>query len=99
MRVLKSMLDSLDVPGANIPFEGSKILKKLATLEESIPTKDDTHLYDMHQKIITLLSDLQMVKEALYESRDDKAEIEEYKEALDDCNDDLEQLRRELRLK
>jgi len=99
MRIVKNMLDSLDAPGANVELERSRIAKKLATLEETIPTKDDTHLYDMHQKIITLFSDLQMAKEVVYKSRDCVADIEEYKEELDKVREELTEAKRELRLK
>ena len=99
MRIVKNMLDSLDAPGANVELERSSIGLKLAALEESIPTKDDTHLYDMHQKIITIFADLLKAEGKLYGLKDAEAEIEEYKEALDECRDDRDNLEREIRLK
>ena len=99
MRVVKSMLDSLDVPGQNVVYEKNLIAQKLATLEETIPTKDDTHLYDMHQKIITLFADLLKIKDRLYGLRDCAAENDEYREELDRVRSDLKEAQRDLRLK
>jgi len=99
MRIVKGMLDSLDVPGANVVLDNSKIAQKLATLGETIPTKDATHLYDMHQTIITLFSDLQMAKGVVYETRDYAADIEEYKEELEKVREALQEAQRNLVLK
>jgi peptidoglycan hydrolase CwlO-like protein len=99
MKAVKNMIDSLDVPGQNTDYLNSQIGEKMAKLENTIPTKDETHLYDMHTSILRLYSELQISKNKLHELRDAEERIEEYEEAYEDCKDELKQALRELRLK
>ena len=100
MESVKSMIDSLDVPGQNTAYQKSLITNKLVELQNTIPIKDDdTHLYDMHTTIIELYVELQTAKDKLHALRDAESTIEEYEEALDKCRSELKEAERELRLR
>ncbi len=99
MQIVKSMIDSLDVPGQDTNYQNSLIGDKLVDLRKTIPTKDNTHLYDMHISIIRLYSELKISKNKLNELRDAEELIEEYAKALDECKEELKEAQRELRLR
>ena len=99
MQAVKSMIDSLDVPGQNLVYQKNLIELKLAELRKTIPTKDETHLYDMHTSILRLYSELRLAKDKLHELKDAEGLIAEYKEELDNCERDLKAADRELRLR
>ena len=96
---VKGMIDSLDVPGQNTDYQNSQISKKLVDLQATIPTKDDTYLYDMHTSMITLYVELQTAKDKLHALRDAEGMIDEYKEELEKCRSELKQAERELRIR
>ena len=99
MQNIKGMIDSLDVPGQNTAYQKSLISAKLVDLQKTIPTKDSTYLYDMHTSIVDLYVELQSAKDKLHALRDAEGTIEEYKEALDKCNQYLKEAERELRVR
>lgn len=99
MQEVKAMIDSLDVPGANVVFGSSQISDKLVEMQKSLPTKDSTYLYDMHMSIVDTYVELMDNKQRLRSLRDAEGEIEQYKVALKDCNTYLKQAERELRIK
>ncbi len=96
MKGLKGLIDSMDIEGQNISYQSSLINDKIVDLQKKIPAKDSTYLYDMHMDIIQLYVELQATKENLLELKDAETTIAEYKTALDECQDDLKQLEREL---
>ena len=99
MQKVKSMIDSLDVPGAQIDYESNLISSKLVEMQKSLPTKDSTYLYDMHMSIVETYVELMDNKQKLRSLSDAEGTIEEYKIALKDCNTYLKQAERELRIK
>lgn len=96
MTEIKSMLDSLDVPGQNISYQNSLISNRLVDLQKTIPTKDSTINYDMYSNIVKMYVELQDTKGELLSLDDAKNTIEEYKVALDRCQRDLKQTERDL---
>ena len=96
MESIKSMIDSLDVPGQNVPYQNSKISEKLVSLQKTIPTKDSTFRYDMYSNIVAAYADLQQSEGELIDLKDAKNTIEDYKEALEKCRNDLKQAERDL---
>ena len=99
MKVLKSLIDSLDVRGQNIPLQNSEISDKLVQLKNSIPTKDEeSHLYDMHMSIVDLYADFQVIKGNIIELRDAESIIEELEEDLKACKRELKEAERNLRI-
>ncbi|WP_299888143.1 type VI secretion system transmembrane protein TssO [uncultured Lacinutrix sp.] len=96
METIKGMIDSLDVPGQNLPHENSKISNKLVELQKSIPTKDSTFRYDMYTNIVNTFSNLQQSEIELIDLNDAKNTIEEYKMALEKSNNELDQVKRDL---
>ncbi len=96
MTAIKSMIDSLDIPGQNISYQNSLIGGKLAELQKKIPSKDSTYRYDMYTNIVNLYVELHETKGELLSLNDAKSTIEEYKEALDRCRADLKQTERDL---
>lgn len=96
MKATKKMIDSLDAPGANIKYLNSLVSDKLVELQKTIPTRDSTHLFDFHNSIIETYVELQETKDKLLELRDAESTIEEYKEALETCRQDLKSIEREL---
>ena len=93
---VKNMIDSLDVPGQNFSYQKELISQKLVTLKKTIPTKDSTYRYDMYSDIVNLYIELQNEKTDLHKLVDVKSTIEEYKDALDKCREDLKQSERDL---
>lgn len=96
MTAIKSMIDSLDIPGQNISYHNLLIGTKIAELQKNIPSKDSTYRYDMYSNIVNLYVELQDIKGELRSLNDAKSTIEEYKEALDRCRADLKQTERDL---
>ena len=96
MIATKLMIDSLDAPGANIKYLNSLISDKLVVLQKSIPTKDSTHLFDLHNSIVETYVELQETKDKLLELRDAESTIAEYEKALENCRADLKSTEREL---
>lgn len=96
MKLIKGMIDSLDIPGQNISYQTSMISTKLVDLQKAIPTKDSTYKYDMYKTIVDLYLDLQNSKDELRSLVDAKSTIEEYKDALDKCREELKQTERDL---
>ncbi len=96
MNNVKRMIDSLNKPGTNIPLQTSSINNKLVDMHKMIPTKDSTYRYDMYQNIVKTYSDLQEAKDRLRALRDSEGKIAEYKEALEECRDNLKQAERDL---
>jgi hypothetical protein len=96
MKSIKGMIDSLDVPGQNISYQTSMISTKLVDLQKAFPTKDSTYKYDMYTSIVGLYVELQNTKDELRSLVDAKSTIEEYKDVLDKCREDLKQAERDL---
>lgn len=96
MRAVKSMIDSLDIPGQNISYQNSLVSAKLVELQKTIPSKDSTYRYDMYTNIVNIYVELQDTKGELRSLNDAKSTIDEYKEALDRCRADLKQTERDL---
>ncbi|MGJ8667129.1 MAG: type VI secretion system TssO [Patiriisocius sp.] len=99
MEKVKSMIDSLDVPGAQVDYESKLISSKLVDMQKSLPTKDSTYLYDMHSSIVQMYVELMDNKQKLRSLSDAEGTIQEYKEAYESCRQDLKQAERELRIK
>ncbi|GEQ86175.1 hypothetical protein ULMS_16830 [Patiriisocius marinistellae] len=99
MEKVKAMIDSLDVPGAQIDYESKMISSKLVDMQKSLPTKDSTYLYDMHSSIVDMYLELIANKQKLRSLSDAENTIEEYKDAYEKCSQDLKQAERELRIK
>jgi len=96
MESIKHMIDSLDVPGQNLPYENSLISTKLVDLQKTIPTKDSTFRYDMYNNIIATYVDLQKSEGELISLNDAKNTIEKYKIELEKCRTELTQTKRDL---
>ena len=96
MQILKEMIDSLDVPGQNMSYQNSMISNQLVDLQEDIPPKGSSHVYDMHMAIIQLYVELQTATDKVNSLRDAEGTIAEYKEAFENCKKDLVQAEREL---
>jgi hypothetical protein len=96
---VKSMMDSLDNPGAQIDCESKLIGSKLVDMQTSLPTKDSTYLYEMYTYIVKIYVGMLDQKQKLRSLIDAEGTIEEYKEALTICRKDLKQAERELRIK
>jgi hypothetical protein len=99
MQDVKSLIDSLDVPGQNTNFLKSQINDKLVDLQKTIPTRDSTYLYEMHSSIVNLYVELAAAKDKLHELKDAEGTIEEYREAYEDCSRELKAAERELRIR
>lgn len=93
---IQVMIDSLGVPGQNIPFTNTLIHRKLADLQSSIPKKDSTYLYDMYTDIVQALADLQVTKNDLIQLENVKKRIDEYEEVLNETRSELERTKRDL---
>ena len=91
MKIVKNMIDSLDVPGAQVSYQNELITKRLAKLQNAVPTKDSTFKYDMYTDIVRLYVELQDAKKELRSLTDAKSTIQEYKDALDKCRCELKQ--------
>ncbi|AEH02121.1 type VI secretion system transmembrane protein TssO [Lacinutrix sp. 5H-3-7-4] len=96
MSEIKRMIDSLDVPGQNLPYQNSKISEKLVELQKTIPTKDSTFRYDMYSNIVATYVNLQQSEGELIDLNDAKSTIEEYQTALEKCRNELKQAERDL---
>ncbi|WP_209405176.1 type VI secretion system TssO [Pseudozobellia sp. WGM2] len=96
MKDLKGLIDSMDIEGQNISFQNSLINDKIVNLQKRIPVKDSTYMYDMHIDVTELYAELQLVKGKLLKLKGAESTIEEYKTALDQCSQDLEQKGRDL---
>ncbi|MUH34704.1 hypothetical protein D9O36_02515 [Zobellia amurskyensis] len=96
MQGLKRMIDSLDLPGQNASYQNSLISAEIVNLQNEIPVKDSTYLYDMHMSIVQLYVELQTAKGKLNELRDAEGTIKEYKSELEACREDLKHVEREL---
>ena len=96
MRILKEMIDSLDVPGQNMSYQNSLISTQIVDLQKNIPPKGSSHVYDMHMAIIQLYVELQTATDKLHSLRDAEGTIAEYKEAYENCKEDLIEADREL---
>ncbi len=94
--LLRALMDSL-VDGQDLFFINGQIGTKLAELKESVPTEESTYLYNMHMSFIDMFVDLQTAKNRLLELNEAEDDIEFLKSELEDCNDDVNRLRRELR--
>ena len=96
METIKGMIDSLDVPGLNIPYQNSQISAKLVDLQKTIPTKDSTYRYDMYSNIVAVYADLQQSEGELINLKDAENMIKEFKDAYEKCSRDLKTTEREL---
>ncbi|MDB2606704.1 type VI secretion system transmembrane protein TssO [Zobellia sp.] len=96
MQGLKRMIDSLDIPGQNTSYQNSLISAQIVELQNGIPVKDSTYLYDMHMSIVQLYVELQTAKDKLHDLKDAEETIKEYKTALESSNEELKEVRREL---
>jgi hypothetical protein len=92
---IKSMIDSLDIPGQNVSFINNLIGSKLADVQTTIPREDSTYRYNMYLGVIETLVDLQKAKKELHGLADAKSKIEEYKVALESTRNELEQTKRD----
>ncbi len=91
----KKLLDSLDVPGTNTKYINELVSKNLAELQKTIPEKSD-YDHDMYYQIVNMMVGTQNMKGRLWELKDAESTIEEYKEALDEANENFKQLERDL---
>ncbi len=96
MNSIKTLMDSLDVPGTQKAYINSLISKKLVDLQTMIPTKDSTYKYDMYKSIVHLNIDIQKYKGRLFELRDAEEKIKECTDLLEKCNNNYDQALRDL---
>lgn len=96
MQILKQMIDSLDVPGQNTSYKNSLISTQIVDLQKNIPPKGPSHIYEMHMAIIELYVELQTATDKLNSLKDAEITIANYKEAYENCSNDLTQIEREL---
>jgi hypothetical protein len=96
MEKVKGMIDSLDVPGAQVGYESELISKKLVKMQTSLPTKDSTYLYDMHFSIVQMYLEMAENKKTLLSLSETESDIEYYKEAIISIRNDLNAATRDL---
>ena len=97
MKAVGNMIDSLEVPGAQIAFETKLISSKLVEMQNSIPTDDV--LADMYTNIINNYADMLDNQGRLRELSDAEALIEDYEAELEKCIELKNQAERELRIR
>ncbi|AXT60417.1 hypothetical protein D1816_08655 [Aquimarina sp. AD10] len=98
IKVIKNMLDSLDIPGQNVSFLGSQLNGKLSRMQESIPRKDSTYRYDMYTNVVKAFLKIKETKEELYSRKNDKKNIEECKIQLEKTEQKLKETERDLQI-
>ncbi len=96
MSRVKQMIDTLDTPGLNLPFQNAQISEKLVDLQELIPIKDTDVNYELYKGMVDALADLQKSEMKLKGLADAENKIEDYKTALDKCIKDYEEVKRDL---
>ncbi len=96
MSRVKHMIDTLDTPGLNLPFQNAQISEKLVDLQELIPIKDTDVNYELYKGMVDALADLQKSEMKLKGLADAENKIEDYKTALDKCIKDYEEVKRDL---
>ena len=96
MEAVKKMMDSLDRPGAQVLHESSLISAKLAEMENTIPTKDSTYLYDMHMSIVDTYADMLENKGKLKELSESEKLIDDYAVELEKCEQLLRDTERQV---
>lgn len=96
MKILRNMIDSLDIPGQNISFQKSLINSRLVDLQKTIPTKDSTYRYDMYTGIVKIYSDFVESKDKLRDLKEAESTIAEYKDELESCRKNLTESERNL---
>ncbi|WP_025739930.1 type VI secretion system TssO [Aquimarina pacifica] len=96
MSGIRSLLDSLDIPGQNLQYINALINSKIVDLQKSIPKEDSTYRYDMYNSIVKSFVDLQAYKTKLREFDEVDAQLTEYEDELDRVNEELEKANRYL---
>ncbi len=91
---IRGMVDSLDIPGQNRAFLNSMLSAQIVKLQETIPIKDSTYRYDMYNNIIWSFAEIQKLKEQVHSYAEVDERIEEYKDELEKCRDDLQEEKR-----
>lgn len=94
IKMLKGMVDSLDIPGQNRAFMNSMLSAQIVKLQEKIPVKDSTYRYDMYNNIIWSFAEIQKLKEQVASYADVEERISQYKEELEKCRDELSEEKR-----
>lgn len=98
IKVIKNMLDSLDIPGQNVSFLGSELNSKLLRMQESIPRKDSTYRHDMYTNVVKAFLQVKETKAELYSRKNDKKSIEECKIKLEKTEQKLKETERDLQI-
>ncbi|OED39487.1 hypothetical protein AB834_00225 [PVC group bacterium (ex Bugula neritina AB1)] len=96
MLEIKSLIDSLDIPGQNLSYINSMINSKIVDLQKSIPTEDSTYRYDMYSNIVNSYVDIQAMKSKLKEYDEIDKRMAEYKEELTRVREELNLANRNL---
>ena len=93
---VRSLIDSLDVPGQNLPHINSLITSKIVDIQKSLPKEDSTYRYEMYTNMVQTYVDIQQMKGKLLQYEDIDKTLEEYKEEIDRLRDELNQANRNL---
>ncbi|MBQ4821288.1 type VI secretion system TssO [Aquimarina sp. MMG016] len=96
MKEVRSLIDSLDVPGQNLQYLNQVISSKIVDLQKTIPKEDSTYRYDMYTNIIDSYVNIHDLKTKLREFDDVDERIEEYKEELEKTRKELNEANRYL---
>ena len=95
---LRGMIDSLDMSQdeSNRLFLNNVLSNQTVKLKTSIPRRDSTYRYDMYSNIIWSYAEIQKLKNELHSYADIKEDLEKYKEANRDCEEELKEAQRNL---
>lgn len=98
MNSVIAMIDSLGPVNTSASGMQSQLISaKLGEMKTSLPVKDSTHLYEMHNSIIQILVKLQDSKKRLNDLSNADQRINTLTANLESCNDELKQALRLIR--
>ncbi len=96
MSKIKSLLDSMDMPGVSSQYMEQLVSSKVAALQTSIPESDSSYRHDMYTNVIQTYLELKNSKSKLYDLSDVKSKLEEYTDIIDEYRKELDQAKRDL---
>ncbi len=96
MEEIKSLLDSMDMPGINSDYMERLVSSELADLQSSLPVEDSTYRRKMYSNIIQTYLELKNAKSSLIQLSDVQGELDEYDDLIDRYKKDLDQAKRDL---
>lgn len=96
MEDVKSLIDSMTMPGINSDYMERLVSSELADMQGLLPPEDSTFRRRMYSNIIQTYLELKNAKSSLIQLSDVKGELDEYDELVSQYKTELDQAKRDL---